>query len=173
MKKNIIIHQARPEEEQLVHNILRETALWLRSIGSTQWGDILKGQDNHDMSGAIVRGEVYYATVAGQPAGVFILWNTQSQWDEMLWGKEEGWMYLHRLAIIRQYAGTELSSKLIQSAKEIAARKQMKGVRLDCMTERENLNHLYEEAFFTFVKKVSDWDTGEEKADFNLYQYTL
>lgn len=169
------LHQAKPEDLELIRELLKETALWLKAIGSTQWSDILERRDNHDVSSAIKRGEVYYATIAQKPAGMFILWPNQSDWDVELWGEEKDpqWLYLHRLTIRRQYSGTALSQHLIGAAKEIAKNKQKKGIRLDCMAERKYLNRLYLQAGFTFFKKAVDWNTGDEKADFNLYQYSV
>lgn len=175
MKGNIKIHQAEFKDLELVRRLLQETALWLRSIGSTQWSDILEGRDNHNILQAVKNGEVYYATIDKQPAGMFLLWASQSEWDAGLWGNEAAgeWFYLHRLMIRRQYAGTSFARRLLESAKEIAGNKQKKGIRLDCMAERDYLNYLYTQAGFVLIKNVKEWDIGNETADFNLYQYTI
>lgn len=175
MSEELKIHQAKVEDLELIREILKESALWLRSTGSTQWSDVLEGRDNHNVPLAIQRGEVYYATIGDNPGGMFILWANQSDWDAGLWGQDsnEQWLYLHRLAIRRQFAGTELSSFLIQAAKEVSSNRRKKGIRLDCMAEKDYLNQFYLRVGFTLIQTVKEWDTGEQKTDFNLYQYSV
>ena len=86
MESQIVIHQATTNDVVLIQGILKQTAQWLKSIGSTQWSEILEGKDNHNTPLAIERGEVYYATMDNQVAGMFILWNKQSSWDKEMWG---------------------------------------------------------------------------------------
>lgn len=175
MEPQLMIHLATENDLELIKGILKQTAQWLKSIGSTQWSEILEGKDNHNTPLAIERGEVYYATVDNKIAGMFILWNKQSHWDREMWGNdtEQEWLYLHRVNIIRQYAGTTVVKQMIEAAKQIAVEKQARGIRLDCMAEKSYLNDLYQESGFSFVKRIKEYDTGVEKADFNLYNYTL
>lgn len=176
--KEFEIHQAVPEEKELIENILFQAATWIKSKGSKQWSGILgqgNTKDNHDTLSAIKRGEVYFATIEEEPAGMFLMWDHQSEWDKTLWGNDpsEAFMYLHRLAVLRKYAGQGISQKLIESAIQIAKAKEKQAIRLDCMSEKEYLNQLYKNAGFVFAGKVEDHDAGEQIADFNLYQYQL
>lgn len=174
MKKTLQIHQATAKDHQVIKEILTQTAEWLKSIGSTQWSEVLQGKDNHNTPKAIERGEVYYATLDGKVAGMFILWNQQSNWDKEMWGADnQEWMYLHRVNIMREFAGTSVAHDIVEEAKNIALEKQVKGIRLDCMAEKEYLNTFYKAAGFTFVKEIKNYDTGVERADFNLYHYLL
>lgn len=175
MGTKIVMHQAMGNDINLIQGILKQTAQWLKSIGSTQWSEILEGKDNHNTSLAIERGEVYYATVDNKVAGMFILWNKQSNWDKEMWGydRNQEWLYLHRVNIVRKYAGTTVVQQMIEEAKQIAIKKQAKGIRLDCMSEKNYLNNLYQESGFSFVKKIEEYDMGMETADFNLYDYSL
>lgn len=170
------LHQAVPEEKELIEGILKQAALFIKSKGSKQWNGILepeKGKDNHDTAGAIKRGEVYFATINEEPAGMFLLWDHQSEWDRTLWSPNSShdYMYLHRLAIMRKYAGQGISQRLIQSAIETAQYREKKAVRLDCIATKEYLNLLYQSAGFKLVGKKENHDAGEQIADFNLYQY--
>lgn len=175
MESQIVIHQATTNDVVLIQGILKQTAQWLKSIGSTQWSEILEGKDNHNTPLAIERGEVYYATMDNQVAGMFILWNKQSSWDKEMWGYDHNqeWLYLHRVNIVREYAGTSVAQQMIEEAKKVAVKKQVKGIRLDCMAEKNYLNNLYQGVGFTFVKKIIGYDTGIEEADFNLYHYLI
>lgn len=174
MEQELQIHQATIEDNQIINELLTQTAQWLKSIGSTQWSEVLEGRDNHNTPRAIERGEVYYATLNGEVAGMFILWNNQSDWDREMWGPDnKEWMYLHRVNIMREFAGTSVAHDIVEEAKKIALKKQLKGIRLDCMAEIEYLNAFYKDAGFSFEKVIKEYDTGVEKADFNLYHYLL
>lgn len=172
------LHQAIPEEKELISAILHQAASWIQTKGSKQWSGILQsgvGKDNHDTMGAIQRGEVYFATIDEEPAGMFLLWDHQSQWDRQLWSPSSSTdhVYLHRLAIVRQYAGQGVSGKLLESAKEVARKNGKKSIRLDCLANNEYLNKLYKQNGFTYIKTVYGHDAIEQTADFNLYQYDL
>lgn len=176
--KGYELHQAIPEESELIGSILHQAATFIQSRGSKQWSGILQNgneQDNHDTVGAIKRGEVYFATIDEEPAGMFLLWDHQSQWDRELWtpnGSNQH-MYLHRLAVVRKYAGQGISGKLIESAKKVAREQGKASIRLDCITRSEYLNSLYQRNGFRFIETVHEHDAGEQIADFNLYQFDL
>lgn len=175
MESQVVIHLAMKNDLVLIQGILKQTAQWLHSIGSSQWSEILEGKDNHNTPLAIERGEVYYATVDDQVTGMFILWNKQSKWDEEMWGydRNQEWLYLHRVNIVRKYAGTSVVHQMIEEAKKIAVKKQVRGIRLDCMAEKSYLNNLYQDIGFSFVERIKNYDTGVEKVDFNLYHYLV
>lgn len=175
MSDNLIIHRAKPEDVKMIDNLLKETALWLKSIGSLQWNGILEGKDNHDTASAIDRGEVFYGTLNTEVIGMFILWNRQSKWDAALWGADssDDYYYLHRLNIKRDKAGKGISHLMINAAKEHALTDQKKAVRLDCIADNEFLNQMYLKEKFDFVNCKKNFDAGEQINDFNLYQYTL
>ena len=178
MNEQFELHQAKVEELELVEGVLIEAAKWIKLKGSKQWSGLLAesdGIDNHDMRGALLRGDVYYGTIKGKVGGVFLLWDKQSEWDQTLWGEDasQDYMYLHRLAIKREYAGTGLSQTLVQSAINLGKEKEKKAIRLDCVKNKEYLNRLYQKAGFKLVSSVEGHDAGEQIADFNLYQYNL
>ncbi|WP_277631023.1 GNAT family N-acetyltransferase [Atopococcus tabaci] len=171
----VTVHQAKEEELPIVQDILMQTAGWLKSIGSKQWNGILEGKDHHDTPAAIRRGEVYLATVQGRPAGMFVLWDRQSEWDGELWGIDESqdYMYLHRVNIVREFAGQGVASKMLAASLEIAKDKGKKAVRLDCLASNDYLNKFYAGAGFAQVGVAKDHDAGEQTADFNLYEQAV
>lgn len=172
---NIRVHQAKEDELPIVQDILMQTAGWLKSIGSKQWNGILEGKDHHDTPAAIQRGEVYLATVQDKPAGMFVLWDRQSEWDRELWGMDESldYMYLHRVNIVREFAGQGVASELLAASLEIAKSKGKKAVRLDCLAANDYLNKFYAGAGFKQVGVVKEHDAGEQTADFNLYEQAV
>ncbi|WP_035054115.1 GNAT family N-acetyltransferase [Carnobacterium pleistocenium] len=175
MKNNFTLHQAKPENIQMIDKLLKETALWLKSKGSLQWNGILEGKDNHDTVSAINRGEVFYGKLNDEIVGMLILWDQQSKWDADLWGEDQGndFYYLHRLIIKRDKAGKGNSHLMINAAKEYAQDKQKKGLRLDCIAGNEVLNHMYLKEKFEFIQCKEDFNAEEQLNDFNLYQYEI
>lgn len=171
-KHNIEVHKATKEELPIVQSILLQTAEWLKSIGSKQWNGILEGKDTHNTPAAIQRGEVYLATIEDEPAGMFVLWDHQSSWDEELWGEERTseYMYLHRVNIVRKFSGKGIASQLLASSLEEARKEEKKAVRLDCLAANDYLNQFYSSAGFEKVGVVKDHNAGEQVADFNLYE---
>lgn len=175
MNENFKLHQAKPENLEMIDKLLKETALWLKSKGSLQWNGILEGKDNHDTASAIVRGEVFYGTIDNELVGMFILWDHQSEWDAALWEENlsNDFYYLHRLNIKRDKAGMGVPHLMINAAKEYAQKEQKKALRLDCIAENEFLNQMYQKEKFEFFNCVKDVNAGEQINDFNLYQYKL
>lgn len=169
------LHQAKPKDVKMIDALLRETALWLKAKGSLQWNGILNGKDNHDTASAIDRGEVFYGTLNNELAGMFILWDNQSEWDTALWGENKSgdFYYLHRLNIKRDKAGKGISHLMINAAKEYAESEHKKAIRLDCIASNDFLNQLYLKEKFEFIKCKEDFNAGEQISDFNLYQYNL
>lgn len=170
--QKIEVHKAREEDFPIIQSILMQTAEWLKSIGSKQWNGILEGKDTHDTPAAIRRGEVYLATIEDEPAGMFVLWDHQSAWDEELWGTEKTseYMYLHRVNIVRRFSGKGIASQLLSASLKEARKEGKKAVRLDCLAENGYLNQFYSKAGFEKVGIAKDHDAGEQVADFNLYE---
>ncbi|MGX7420309.1 GNAT family N-acetyltransferase [Carnobacterium gallinarum] len=173
MENKIKLHQAKLEELQLIEGMLTDTAKWLKSIGSKQWNGILEGKDNHNTANAIEKGEVFYCTLENKPVGMFILWQNQSEWDQELWGTEdsEAYFYLHRLNLVREFAGKGIALDMLERIKEYGKVNQKTGIRLDCLASNEPLNQMYKKANFNFLKTIYNHDAGEQISDFNLYEY--
>lgn len=175
MDKELSVRQAQPSDYTVIQDMLIETAKWLNKKGSTQWKGLLNGNDTHDTPKAIERGEVYIAEKKGQPAGMFVLWDKQTEWDKGLWGEEntEKYYYLHRITVEKNHHGQGIGKKLIEAAVNVAKEDKKEQVRLDCIAANEYLNQFYPSCGFKFVKTVYDHEGAEEAKDFNLYKRML
>lgn len=171
----IELHQAESKDGALINSILVQTVQWLQSRGSTQWSGILEGKDNHNTSEAIERGEVFYVTIEHQPVGMFILWDQQSEWDAALWKENPttDYSYLHRLTIVREFAGQGVSELLLKEAKACAKAMGKKAVRLDCIADNPHLNKLYQHAGFSYKGQAKEIEADGHKTNFNLYQFDI
>ncbi|MFD0617204.1 GNAT family N-acetyltransferase [Paenibacillus sp. GCM10027629] len=148
VRERIQAEQARPADSTSVTELLRQTASWLQSKGSTQWSGLLTGEDVHGTSDAIARGDVFIFrdVEAGKLAGVVILLTTPSPWDLELWDSVDDHntaIYLHRLAINRDYAGTGLGEAMMRWAANGIHFEGKDRIRLDCIATNETLYQFY------------------------------
>ncbi|SEK76508.1 Ribosomal protein S18 acetylase RimI [Carnobacterium iners] len=175
MTRKLVVRRAELKDEPFIKEMLQQAAQWLQTKGSKQWSGILKGEDRHNTSEAIKRGEVFIGRIDDQLAGMFVLWNHQSEWDEEFWGKDssDAYVYLHRLTVQRSFSGQGISKQLLSEAKLYAKKKKNSAIRLDCIADNAYLNKLYQDIGFTYVGKKIDRIADGEKKDFHLYQCDL
>ncbi|MBT2572516.1 GNAT family N-acetyltransferase [Bacillus sp. ISL-51] len=136
---------ARPEDAQAVMDLLVSAAKWLRDKGSDQWSGLLHGEDTHNMRGSIAEGHVFLFKRDGELAGVVMLLPEASEWDRRLWG-EDGHgesVYLHRLAIAREFAGRGLGRAILSWAETGVYCPGKTKIRLDCVSENMALQSFY------------------------------
>jgi len=140
------IHWIEPDELGTFLSILREAADWLRRTGRELWTptqlteQAIRGQYGLD--------ELFLCRVDDAPAGVMILAKEETMhWPDKKPGEA---VYLHKLAVRRAYAGTVLSTRMIEYAKEYARALGRPYLRLDC-DYRPALCALYERNGFDKV----------------------
>ena len=172
MSESIVI-EAQLEDVDLVKSLLYDTAKWLSEKGSTQWAGLLKGEDVHNIEGAIKRKEVFLVYKSDKLIGTFALWSRQTEWDRDFWGVDEAEdiLYLHRLALTKDEHGNNSGSLLLDKAKEVAVSKNKKGLRLDCIASNKFLNQYYKNNGFELVGAVDQYDNGVDLKDYHLYYW--
>lgn len=160
------IRQANDQDTNRVLRLLTDTAKWFKTKGSTQWRDLLKGIDTHHTKEAISRGDVFICMSGKELAGMVMLLQSPSKWDQNLWqltDKEPNdSIYLHRLAINRQYANQQLGRKIVKWCQQHIQFEGKKKLRLDCIAHNDYLNQFYQKADFTYMG---------EKGGYSLYEY--
>ncbi|UVI27591.1 GNAT family N-acetyltransferase [Paenibacillus spongiae] len=158
---------AKPEDTAAIQELLVQTARWLKSRGSLQWGGLLAGIDSHDTAGSILRGNVFVCKEGDTLAGMMMLLPEPSEWDRQLWGEEghEGAIYLHRLAINRDYAGRGLGRDMMQWAEQGIRFPGKDRIRLDCIADNPALNDFYTRIGYEFM--------GQAPGGFNTFEKKL
>lgn len=136
-----------------VAELLLKTAGWLRSRGSDQWSGLLRGEDSHRTPEAIKQGNVYLFRDGSVLAGMLMLLPQPSPWDRELWGADgsESAVYLHRLAINRDYAGQGLGGRMLDWAGSGIRFPERDRVRLDCDEGNEALNAFYRSKGYAYA----------------------
>jgi len=145
VNQEVIAKQAKPSDTGAVMDLLRQTALWLKEQGSTQWSALLEGEDSHGTEQAVERGDVFIFKHGERVVGMVMLLQQPSDWDVDLWGDDghEQAIYVHRLAISRAYAGKQLGRKIMEWVESGIAFVGKTRIRLDCIAENSTLNRFY------------------------------
>ncbi len=164
VQPGIRAYQAKPEDKDAVQALMVQAAAWLQSKGSKQWHELLAGEDRHGVAFAIERGDVFIFKQDETLAGMVILQQHASEWDRQLWGDQdrEQALYLHRLAINRDFGGRRLGDSILQWAEQGVRFPGKDRVRLDCIASVPALNRLYSGAGFEY--------RGQSDTGFNLYE---
>lgn len=152
------LKQAINGEEQTVLSILKETAKWLEEIGSDQWSDILKGQDNHGLTNAIKKGEVFFFYNNNQLVGMVAAWRTPTLWDKLLWekyGLNQDVCYLHRIIIRPAYRKNGYGKELLNALKA-KFKEEVSELRLDCLASNDKLVQFYRRNKFENIGSSKD-----------------
>jgi GNAT superfamily N-acetyltransferase len=162
--------QAGPEDQDQVHELILETARWLHSNGSSQWGNLLKGKDDHNLAGAISRGEVivFRKSEGMDLAGSVILQQQPSEWDRKLWNLDESIqgpgtaVYVHRLVVDRHNTGKGLGHELMLWIEKGIRFTGKDRVRLDCIAGNDKLNHFYKKCGYTYMGETNGFSIYEK-----------
>ena len=141
------LRPARPDEIDVVLDVLAEAAAWLQTRGIEQWPDRF---ERDWVMPAIEAGETWLAEIDGHiVAGLVVQWD-----DPLCWaGYPSDAGYLHRLAVRRH--GDGLGGRLLRWAERRAAAAGKTCLRLDCVASNESLRAYYERAGYQHVGDVS------------------
>ncbi|EJW19635.1 N-acetyltransferase [Paenibacillus alvei] len=158
LPNGLIAVRALSTDTEHVMALLHNTAKWLQERGSTQWNALLQGQDTHNTADAILNGDVFLFKQEGQIAGMVILLTTPSPWDRLLWGNDsvEESVYVHRLAINRNYAGQHVGSGILAWTASGIAFPNKRSIRLDCMSGIPALESFYRGAGFAYQGRTDN-----------------
>jgi len=157
--------QAVPGDYPQIKELLLKTARWLQSQGYGQWSGLLRGEDSHRTEQAVERGNVFVLKNSEDIAAMVILLRQPSDWDIGLWGEEgsERAVYVHRLAINRDYAGQKLGAKMLDWASEGIRFAGKDRIRLDCIASNAALNAFYRRMGYAYAGESANGDGSFSK----------
>lgn len=129
-----------------MHSVLHEAAAWLRDRGTPLWAEEEIAREV--IEGGVEAGLYFLAECGGQVAGTLRFELTDPDfWPDV--DPEES-AFVHRLAVRRAFAGSGVSSAMLEWA---AARARSLGrayLRLDCEVDRPRLRQMYEDFGFRY-----------------------
>lgn len=144
--------------------IMKEVAAWGRSLGYRVWLDEWLSKEDL-LTDGVEEENFCVGTVDGVDACTMIL-----QWvDPEFWPdappNEAG--YIHKLCVRRDYAGKQLSAKMVEYAKEQCRIRGAKYLRLDTGWDEEKMKEIYTGLGFEIVKKL-EFKNGKAMALYEL-----
>jgi len=135
-----------------VLQVLNEAAAWLHSRGLDQWPD---GFGPERIGPMVDRREVWIARDGGRAVGTMTI---SGEADPDFWTAAESSqsaVYVSKLAITRDEAGSGLGSLLLRWAVDYAARIGCEWVRLDAWRTNEGLHAYYQRQGWDHLRIVS------------------
>ena len=157
---NVVIHQAGVTDIPVIEAILKDVVCWMDDSGMHQW----KHEDVkwNDLSKYFAASDFYIAYVDHTPAACMALVDYDPQyWPDIPLGES---LFLHKVAVMRDFSGKGISKALIDFAKQKAKDLGMQAIRLDCNQSRHKVRAVYEKQGFVCV---------EEKTLFGYYHAAL
>lgn len=143
-----MIKQADKNDIPAIDEILLDAVMWMKKneLGNLWNEDSIKW---HSLSKDYQISDFYIDYQNGVPAGCIAITDYDSKyWPEIPQGKS---LYIHKLAVKREYAGKGISKELIDYAKNLSFVKGINSLRLDCNAERRKLRQVYEREGFLYA----------------------
>lgn len=127
-------------------DVMEEIAEWLERRGIKQWRAGSFRLSVNYYADSIQRQEVHLAFIGDQLVGTLrVLLREPIVWPEVA---DEDGVYVHSLAVRREWAGHGMGHRMLEWAGNRAAFIGRSYVRLDCVTNNEFLRRYYEQAGF-------------------------
>lgn len=102
--------------------------------------------------GQIRQGEVFLARIGNQVVGTITLqWNDPVFWN----GASPDAGYIHKLAVVRNYAGRKTGEAMLRWAETQAILTGKKHLRLDCLAANGMIRAYYEKAGYVHKGDIS------------------
>lgn len=156
---------ATPAEFESVYEILHQNALWLYQKNIIQRPLDWLQSKRQEIQESIIFGTYYVIDIEDQIAAVVELKSA----SEDLWKNDNlRAIYIHKLAIRREYANKNLGRKIINLIELRAIQQEIKYLRLDCVAHNDKLRQYYES--FGFVFKI---EVDFSEVSLALYEYKI
>jgi GNAT superfamily N-acetyltransferase len=142
-----MVKQASEKDIPVIESILLDAVHWMDENGLHQWEERNVRWDS--LSKHYAADDFYIAYDNGTPAACMAL----VDYDPVFWPdipKGES-LFIHKLAVLRKYAGQGYSIELIDFAKEKARQSGICAIRLDCHKNRLKVRAVYERHGFVCV----------------------
>ncbi|MFI2910457.1 GNAT family N-acetyltransferase [Streptomyces sp. PDY-4] len=149
---DLLIRPGRPDELDTVETLLRGASSWLASRGIDQW----QYPPHRDrIMAALEQGVCFLAFENGEPIATI---QVDDFADPEFWTLDDDpgdALYVHRMAISREAAGSGVGVRLLNWAADRAASQGKGWLRLDAWKDNEGLHRYYKGAGFTLLRVVN------------------
>ncbi len=140
-------------------DIIRNVAEWMQGVGLVHDGWWEPENMNVAFLGQYAKpDEFFVARLDGKPAAAAIIQAEQSlqDWGAVDNGSTPPALYLHYVAVEREFAGRGLPRELMQHAENLAKEKGIPALRLDTNADESKLRKVYEDFGFKEVKILEE-----------------
>jgi len=152
-----MIRQATQADIPAIEGILLDAVRWLDANGQHQWD--AENVRWAKLSQYFGIHNFHLAFDGGTPVACMALIDHDPHfWPDIPKGES---LYLHKVAVLRAYAGKGYVRKLVDFAKEKAACEGIKSLRLDCHLRRNKVRAVYEKLGFVCVAETVLFDQYE------------
>ncbi len=140
-----MVKQAEEFEIPFIEDILLDAVYWMEKNGlQNLWNESNVKWSNLRNSYKIT--DFYISYQNGEPAACMALTDYDPiHWPDIPKGES---LYLHKLAVKREYAGKGCSRELIDFAKALSYKNAISSIRLNCNGQRTKLREVYEKEGF-------------------------
>lgn len=159
--KTYKIRKAEEKEVATIIDLLKEVASWLRNNDINQWGFLLEGGEDGEITEAVINGDTYVACHDDEIIASVTLYSQKSEWDQHVWGTEDDpeALYLHRLAVRPQYMKNGIGKEILNWVDE-----NLKNtIRLDCVAHNPKLCAYYERNGYSLIGTTADGHSKFQK----------
>ncbi len=165
IKGNLNLKQASIFEFDTIFNVLHENAIWLLSKDIFQWPLDWLESLKPEIKVSITSGLFYIAEVDHKKVAVVEI-KTE---PEEIWNNDTTRaLYIHKLAIIREYENCHLGQEILSLITLKAIHENIKILRLDCVAHNNKLRSYYESCGFELKDVVKKDDIS-----LALYEYNI
>ena len=148
---NAKFRAAKRQDLQEISTILLEAIVWMEDNGTSLWS-------RQEVSPASIESDITQGKyhVAIGPDSKILATFMLSTIDEIFWPEEKAHeaVYIHKIAVRRNYSGQNLTRHIIDFAKLQAQQAGIQRLRLDCDRTRPKLNNLYQSLGFVYHSQV-------------------
>ncbi|WP_160692252.1 GNAT family N-acetyltransferase [Clostridium sp. C2-6-12] len=145
-----MIKQANKNDILTIEEILMDAVIWMKKNKlQNQWNE--ENIKWNSLSKEYEINDFYIDFQNGIPAACVAITDLDLKyWPEIPQGKS---LFIHKLAVKREFSGKGISKELIDFAKKLSLENGINSLRLDCNSQRNKLRMLYENEGFIYVER--------------------
>jgi GNAT superfamily N-acetyltransferase len=162
------------EGSDLIIQILKQVAGWMKDNGIDQWRYLLEGGDDNEIIEAVVNKNTYIVIKDSEIIATFTLSTTQSEWDKHIFGEDVlgNAFYLHRLAILPTYMNQDLGKNILTWIQE-NNKSGKEYLKLNCVAGNIKLNNFYKCNGFDYIGETDNHSKYQKKMNNKEYCFEV
>ena len=159
-----MIRKATDSDIEQVYSLLLSCADWVSQKGYHHWlGAIKKDKLTENIANQIV----YVLEDDETILGTVTLFPNEPEYARGVWNDDKRCLYISKLATLPTSQGKGHASALLKFTEDLAKRRNIKILRLDCVSNYPQLNEYYLKRGFVYI---ASQEIDERKTKCNFYE---